>query len=527
MEKVRTIEIYDTSLRDGMQGMHINYSLENKLNIAKKLDEFKLDYIEGGFPFSNEKEKEFFEKVKKLNLTHAKIAAFGSTAKPGSKAHDDPHIQALLQADTEVVTIVAKSSVAHVHEVIRSSEEEYFECTFASIRALKERGCKVILDLEHFFDGIKLNPNFALQMLDIGTEAGVELLVLCDTNGGTLPHEVKNTMKLLKDKTLAPLGGHFHDDCGLAVANSLMCIDEGAVHIQGTVNGWGERSGNANLCTIIPNLIIKDARYTARCENTIQNLSLLSRFVAEQANIIPNPRDPYVGRASFSHKAGQHADVVHKNETLMEHIDPNTVGNERYILLSELAGKATILTFLNKYGTYEKNDPIVTHVTNVLKEKENDGFEYETATASFELIILRALNARTSLLQLKNYHIEQYKSFAHPSQTISRIFIQWKERELMGAAISNGPVEALDLSLRNALQHEFPEVKEIKITDYRVRVINPEQSTSAKVRVFITFSDTDNTWETIGVHQNILEASWDALIDGLEYYYYSILQHTQ
>ncbi len=525
----KNIEIYDTSLRDGMQGMQINYTLENKLKIAQKLDEFQVDYIEGGFPLSSEKENEFFIQVKKLHLQHAKIAAFGSTAKPSTNISSDikydNHINALLNAETEIVTIVAKSSIAHVNDVIRASKEAYLEATFESVRILKENGRTVILDLEHFFDGSKLDSEYSIEVLKVGTEAGADLLVLCDTNGGTLPHEVQYIMSNLPKQTIAPLGGHFHDDCGVATANSLVCLEEGAIHIQGTINGWGERSGNANLCTIIPNLVLKDTRYTAHCASEITHLTSLSRFVAEQANIISNPRDPFVGRASFSHKAGQHADVILKNKELMEHISPKKVGNERRILLSELAGKSTIVAYLQKHGEFSKKDPIVQGIIQELKQREQDGYEYETAEASFELIILRALGKMKSIIQLKNYHIEQFKSFTNPAQTVCRIFVQYKGKELMGAATGNGPVEALDTALRHSLGHDLPTINNIKLIDYRVRVIDPENNTSAKVRVFISFSDGTHSWETIGVNENIIEASWGAIMDGVEYYF-NALQNT-
>lgn len=522
MKTERKIEIYDTSLRDGMQGMNINHTLENKLRITQKLDEFKIDYIEGGFPLSNEKEKEFFVQVKKLKLQHAKIAAFGSTAKPKSDYRNDPHITALLEADTEIITIVAKSSLAHVTEVIRSSEEEYLEACYESVRILKEHGRKVILDLEHFFDGFKLNSEFSLKVLQAGTKAGADLLVLCDTNGGTLSHEVIQIMKSLPKKELADLGGHFHDDCGVATANSLACIDEGAVHVQGTINGWGERAGNANLCTVIPNIVLKDERYTANCAENMIHLTSLSRFVAEQANIIPNLRDPFVGRASFSHKAGQHADVLRKNKSLMEHIEPLLVGNERHVLLSELSGKSTIITYLQDHGDFSKSDPLVGAIVQELKRKEKAGFEYESAEASFELILLRHLKKIEDLILLSNYHIEQYKNFTHPTQSVCRVFVHWKGGKRMGAAVGNGPIEALDQSLRNALQHDFPTLSRVKLCDYKVRVIDPENNTSAKVRVFISFTDGEKTWETIGVSENIVEASWTALVEGFEYYYYVV-----
>jgi 2-isopropylmalate synthase len=516
---MRSISIFDTTLRDGMQGIEISYTLEDKLQIAHALDDLGIDYIEGGFPLSNEKEAAFFKEVRKSTFKHARVLAFGSTRKPEGSANTDSHIRALLDAETPGVVVVGKTSLGHVEKVLGTSPEENLRMIADSISFLKSEGREVIFDLEHFFDGYKDNPEYAIRVLETGTEAGADVLCVCDTNGGVLPSEVTTIMSELPTGKLAPLGGHFHNDCGTAVANSLAAVDAGATQIQGTVNGWGERCGNANLCTVIPNLILKMG-HTAACAENLTHLTSLSRFVAEKANIIPDKRAPYVGTAAFSHKAGQHADVVAKAETLMEHMDSSLVGNQRQILLSELAGKSTVVDKLAKYGEFTKNDPVVKRLIDELKTRERDGYEYEAAEASFDLLVRKALGTYRPIVELRNYHLESYKAHSTPSKTVGRIFLQAKDRELMGAAVGVGPVETLDHALRDALAPHYPFISKIGLTDYRVRVLNPERASAAKVRVFITSTDHDgHNWDTVGVHENIVEASWEALVDSLEWYF--------
>lgn len=511
--------VYDTTLRDGMQGLEINYSLEDKIQIAHKLDELRIDYIEGGFPLSNEKEAAFFERCKSEHFDHARIVAFGSTRRSGRAARDDSHMHALVEAGTETVIVVGKTWKAHVDKVLGTTPEENLEMIYDSISYLKSEGRVVFFDLEHFYDGYKDDPAYALKVLETGTQAGAACLVLCDTNGGTLPHEVAAIIAGLPSDRLAPLGGHFHNDCGTAVANSLAALEAGARHIQGTVNGWGERCGNANLCVFVPNALLKMG-YHAAASDRLEHLTAVSRFVAEKANIIPDKRQPYVGEAAFSHKAGQHADVLAKADYLMEHIDSSLVGNERRILLSELAGKSTIVEKITKFGAFDKNSPVVHSLITSLKQKERDGYEYEAAEASFDLLVLRVLGRYRPLLELKNYHLESYKAHETPSKTVGRIFMAGAGKELMGAAVGIGPVETLDGALRDALCPHFPFIARISLTDYRVRVLNPERASAAKVRVFITSTDHDGrSWDTVGVNENIVEASWEAVVESLEYYY--------
>lgn len=525
-ESGHQVMIYDTTLRDGMQGIQVSYTLDDKIKIAHALDEMKIDYIEGGFPLSNEKEAAFFRQIRKESLTHARVVAFGSTRRAGMSADQDPMVRALLDAETPAVIVVGKTWKAHVTTVLKTDQEENLRMIYDSVQFLKSQGREVFFDLEHFFDGFRDDPAYALQVLQAGSDAGADCLILCDTNGGTLPGEVARIMESLPRQKLAPLGGHFHDDCGVAIANSLAAVEAGALQIQGTVNGWGERCGNANLCSFIPNIVLKTP-YQASCAPHIQRLTHLSRFVAEKANIIPDRRMPYVGDAAFTHKAGQHADVINKDSSLMEHIDGRLVGNERRIVLSELAGKSTIVEKLREYGDFTKQSPVVDDLTRLLKQKEHEGFEYEAAEASFDLLIRRALKLYQPLISLRNYHLESYKTAEMPSKTVGRLFLETRGRELLGASVCVGPVDTLDHALRDALEPLYPWLKKITLSDYRVRVLNPESGVSARVRVFITYTDHDTTWDTVGVHENIVEASWQALVDAIEFYYNTIILNSE
>jgi 2-isopropylmalate synthase len=517
----RTI-IYDTTLRDGMQGQGISYTLEDKIQIALAMDAFGIDYIEGGFPLSNRKETEFFQRMRREKLKHARIVAFGSTRRPGGKAGSDPQIDALLQAETPTVIVVGKTWKAHVKEVLQTTEEENLAMIADSLSTLKAAGREVFFDLEHFFDGYKDDPVYALRVLRAAHDAGADCLILCDTNGGTLPAEVASIMDALPVGDLGAVGVHFHDDTGTAVANALAALERGAMHVQGTINGWGERCGNLNLCTLIPTLCLKMSSGSNVCAN-LKQLTPLSRFVAEKANIIPEKRHPYVGEAAFSHKGGQHADVISKAPRLMEHVDGALVGNERRVLLSELAGKSTIVRKLARYGEFEKSSEIVSRLLEQLKTLEEAGYEYEAAEASFDLVIRRALDLYKPLLELSNYHMENYKSAGTRAKTVGRIFIRVNGNVLMGAAVGDGPVDTLNGALRDAMLPLHPFLEKLKLTDYRVRVLDPERATAARVRVFITTSDGEESWDTVGVDENIIEASWQALVDGLEYYYNNVV----
>jgi 2-isopropylmalate synthase len=525
--------LFDTTLRDGMQGTGINYTLKDKLEIARRLDEVGIDYVEGGFPLANEKEAAFFQQMKKEPLKRARLAAFGSTRKPGNQASSDPNIRALLEAETPVVVVVGKSWVLHVEHVLGTTPEENLALIDDSIRLLKAEGREVIFDLEHFFDGWKAHPEYSRRIVETARDAGADWLVPCDTNGGTLVDEVTAAYRFLF--TISglehKLGVHFHNDLGLGVANSLAGIVAGARQVQGTINGWGERCGNANLCSVAPSLSLK---LPYRTNLNLSRLTELSRFVGEKANLGLDRRQPFVGEAAFSHKAGQHADVLAKAKAfqvdgftaggMMEHMDPALVGNTRRILLSELAGKSTVAMKLGKFGAFGKNSPEVAELTRILKEKENDGYEYEAAEASFELLVLKVLGRYRSLFELDNYHLESYKTWDRDSQTVGRIFLTAQGKRSMGAAVGVGPVGVLDKALRNALEATYPFVKRLLLTDFSVRVLNADEaSTDSKVRVFISWSDGQSTWDTVGVHENIIEASWQALVDSFEHYWLTVV----
>ncbi len=515
---MKKISIFDTTLRDGTQGVGINFTLNDKIEIAHALDDAGIDYIEGGFPLASKREADFFKITAKENFKNAKIASFGSTRKPGRKAIEDENILSLLNAESPSVVIVGKSWLQHIKNVIKTTPEENLLMIEDSIRLLVNEGREVIFDLEHFFDGYKEHPEYSLKILQLATSAGASSLVLCDTNGGTLPNEVTRIMNELSKDNLAEIGVHFHNDTGCAVANSILAVEAGSTHVQGTINGWGERCGNANLCTIIPNLSIK-LDYSLTMSPNMTKLTHLSRYVADKANIIPEKNQPYVGTAAFGHKAGQHADVIIKAPHLMEHIPGDAVGNERQILLSELAGKSTIIEKMNKFGSYTKSSPEVIELFNKLKEKEGEGFEYESAEASFELIMLKALKKYKPLFELNNYHLETYKTWGVSSKTVGRIFLKSEGKEYMGAGVGIGPVGTLDAAVRDAISAYHPFLDGMSLSDYKVRVLNPENATKAKVRVFISSTDGDKDWETVGVSENIIEASWQALVDSMEFYY--------
>lgn len=515
---MKKISIFDTTLRDGTQGVGVNFTLNDKIEIAHALDEAGIDYIEGGFPLASKREADFFKITANETFKNAKICSFGSTRKPGTKAKEDSNTLALLNAKSPAVVLVGKAWDKHVTDVIKTTLDENLSMIEDSIKLFVEEGREVIFDLEHFFDGYKDNPEYSLKILQLATDMGASNLVLCDTNGGTLPGEVKTIIESLPQDKLANIGVHFHNDTGCAVANSVIAVQSGATHVQGTFNGWGERCGNANLCSIIPNLAIK-LNYPLTMSDKMSKLTHLSRYIAEKANIIPEKNQPYVGTAAFGHKAGQHADVIIKAPHLMEHISGDKVGNERQILLSELAGKSTIIEKMNKFGSFTKSSPEVLELFNTLKEKEGEGYEYETAEASFELLMLKSLKKYKSLFELNNYHLETFKTWGLSSKTVGRIFLTVEGREFMGAGVGVGPVGTLDSAVRDALGAYHPFLNNMSLNDYKVRVLNPEDATKAKVRVFISSSDGERDWETVGVSENIIEASWQALVDSMEYYY--------
>ena len=516
------LTIYDTTLRDGMQGEKVNFSLQDKIEVALKLDSLGIHYIEGGFPLSNKKEENFFKQIKRENIKQAKIASFGSTRRPGGNTASDLHINALLQAETEVVTLVGKSWDRHVTGVLGTTLDENLRMIEDSVTYLKKQGREVIYDAEHFFDGYKGHPTYALKTISVARAAGADVVVLCDTNGGSIHTRIVEAIQAVNTIKGMRFGIHLHNDVGMAVANSLIALDYGCVQIQGTINGWGERCGNANLCTLIPNLHFKINPHLFTDEQ-LKQLTSTAKYISELANIIPGDRDPYVGLSAFAHKAGQHADVIIKNPFLMEHLDSSQVGNDRRILLSELAGKSTIVHKLKKYGSFDKQSPEIKDIIKTLKEKESFGYEYEAAEASFELLVLRIIGRYRKLFELLHYEVESFQSGGGEMiKTLARVRVKISTREYAGAAVDKGPVSALDHALRDAIRLSFPFVDAIKLVDYKVRVLNGEKGVGAKVRVFIKSTDGKTEWDTVGVSENIIEASWQAVVDSLEYVFNNI-----
>jgi len=519
----KKIIIYDSTLRDGTQAENFNLSVADKVRITLKLDELGIDFVEGGWPGSNPSAVDFFQEIRSHKLNHVKLTAFGSTRNFKNPADQDPNLRALLEARTPGITIFGKSWDIHVRDALRISLADNLTIIEDSLAFLRPHAEFLFYDAEHFFDGFKQNQDYALATLDRAVAGGAECLVLCDTNGGTLPHEIGtifNTVrKYLKQKKHSiPLGIHAHNDSETAVANSLMAISKGASHVQGTMNGFGERCGNANLTSIIPALVLK---MNATCEagKRLTRLHEASRFVNELANLPHNKYQPYVGRSAFAHKGGIHVSAVKRNPLTYEHIMPEKVGNVRRILISDQSGRSNVLHKAQKFGlNLDSKDPVVSSIVMELKELENRGFQFEGAEASFELLMRRALGAQRRYFELKGFRvIDQKTSMDEPPQAEATIRILVGGDEVHTAALGEGPVNALDKALRKALRRFYPKLMEMELQDYKVRVLSGEHGTGAKVRVLIQSRDTKSEWGTVGVSDDILEASWQALVDSITY----------
>ncbi len=511
------IKILDTTLRDGAQSKDIAFSASDKLKIAKLLDEFGVSYIEAGNPFSNPKDLEFFELASSIQFKNSKLCSFSSTRRKNIAVEDDVAIATLLKVNTPVVAIFGKSWDLHIKEILHTTAEENLHMIRDTISYLKAKGKEVIFDAEHFFDGYNSNSEYALEVLRVAILAGADSVCLCDTNGGILPHELsKIVAHVVATFPSAEIAIHTHNDSGCAVANSLMAINAGATGVQGTFIGFGERCGNADLSTIIPNLILK---YKLDCDGDLAKLVSTATLIAEISNIKLESSKPYVGSAAFAHKAGMHVDGVLKNPATFEHIPPETVGNKREFLVSEVAGKNTVLQRIRKYlPNATKHSAQLSEITQELKKLEHYGYHYEAADASFELMIKKALNKYTPHFNLVFYKvIEDYPTVKGEYGSNAMIKIDVGGQSQLTAASGNGPVNALDLALRNALAVFYPSIKEMQLTDYKVRVIDQNSNTAAKVRVLIECSDKEDIWNTIGVSEDIIEASLNALIDAIEY----------
>lgn len=521
---IMDIELYDTTLRDGAQQEGISLSAEDKIRITLKLDDLGVHYIEGGWPGSNPKDVEYFQKVKSLSLSNAKIAAFGSTRRADIKAGDDANIKALLAAETPVVTLVGKSSDLHVRRVLETTLEENLNMIMDSIAFLKDEGRTVFFDAEHFFDGFRSNPDYAKRSIRCAMDAGADCLVLCDTNGGFITSDIHKIVSCIYADLGTQIGIHCHNDADMAVANTIAAVTAGAKHVQGTINGYGERCGNANLLSIIANLKIK-LGINCVSDQQLVGITDASRYVSEIVNIPPNNQQPYVGASSFSHKGGLHAAAVAKIEESYQHISPDTVGNANKIVISELSGRGNIQHKLNELGLTEKitKDQVAILLNNI-KIQEAKGFQYESAEASFVVMLRRSIDGYIPPFELADFKlvVENYHEgdVSQESQMSSEaaIKIEVESRVLDAVAKGNGPVNALDNALRQALLQFYPSLHMVKLLDYKVRVVDQGQDTHATVRVLIESTDGVTQWQTVGSSSNIIEASWMALSDSMEYF---------
>ncbi|MFP4105265.1 MAG: citramalate synthase [Phycisphaerae bacterium] len=517
-----TIEVYDTTLRDGTQAQGVSLSMQDKLLIAEALDELGVDYIEGGYPLSNPKDVAFFEEAAKRGWKHAKITAFGMTRRKGISAAEDKGMQALVASEAPAITIVGKTWDLHVRDVLRVSEEENLEMIADSVRFCRESGRQVIYDAEHFFDGWKANRDYALKTLKAAHEAGASRLVLCDTNGGSLPEEVGATIdELLSEIPEAKIGIHCHNDGDLATANSLAAIDHGAIHVQGTINGIGERCGNADLCAVTANLAIKKDCSVLR-EGTLKNLTEISRYVYEVANLNLREHQPFVGAAAFAHKGGMHVHAVRRNAETYEHMDPTIVGNSRRILVSELSGVSNIAAKApRKFDIADSKDAQRNILARVM-ELENEGYQFEAAEASFELLIRKVLGGQwyKKLWDLDHYRCVIYRQDGGEAETEAIVKLTVDGGEIRHTvAEGDGPVDSLYRSLCDALEPDYPCVRDLHLVDYKVRVVNTSAETAAKVRVVIDWHDEHGEayFGSVGVDENIIDASWQAVADAAEY----------
>jgi 2-isopropylmalate synthase len=520
---MKRVQLYDTTLRDGSQAEDVSFTVDDKLRIVERLDDLGMHYIEGGWPGSNPRDEEFFRAVQQLGLKHARIAAFGATRRAGVKAADDKNLQLCLRAGTPVVTIVGKTWDLHVREDLRIPLEENLEVIHDSIAYLKKHADEVIFDAEHFFDGLNANQPYALECVRAAAEAGADLICLCDTRGGSLPEHIGAGVDATRTAIKTRLGIHCHNDCELAVANSVAGVEHGCVQVQGTVNGIGERCGNANLISVIPILQLKTGHQCVSATQ-LRKLTEVAYFVYELANLEPNKRQAFVGQSAFAHKGGLHVAAVQKNPTTYEHIDPALVGNSQRVLVSDLAGRSNILYKAASYGIdVASNQAAVTALLQELKDLEARGFVYEGAEASFELLMQKALDGnRVRYFRLIGFRvIDEKRTEAEAPISEATIMLEGPDGQIEHtAAQGTGPVHALDQALRKALGKFYPEVAQVRLHDYKVRVLGGAEGTAAVVRVLIESGDERERWGTVGVSHNVIEASWQALADSMDFKLY-------
>ncbi len=523
---MKDVLIYDTTLRDGCQAEDISFTLEDKLRITEKLEELGVDYVEGGFPGSNPRDEEFFKAVKKLKLKRTKIASFGMTRKPSSKPSQDLNLKILLDAETPVVTLVGKTWDLHVRDDLRISKKANLEIIADSIAFMKQRVDEVIFDAEHFFDGYRSSPEYALECLKAAEEGGADWIVLCDTNGGRLPGDITQAIASVKNLVSKPLGIHCHNDGELAVANTLAAVEMGVRQVQGTINGFGERCGNLNLCTAIADLQLKMGKKCIE-PGQLKKLREVSHFLYELANIHPNKHQPYVGDSAFAHKGGMHVAGILKNRETYEHIDPELVGNRQRVLVSDLAGRSNIVYKAKEFGIDLKSDDrAIQEILRRIKDLESQGYEFEAAEASFELLIQEALDRKKKNFRLVGFRvIDEKRKEGEPPISEATIMVEVDGVMEHAAAMGNGPVNALDSALRKALTKFYPSLKEVELLDYKVRVLSSGEGTGASVRVLIESGDKKDRWGTVGVSHNVIEASWQAVVDSIDYKLYKDSRH--
>jgi len=514
---MKHIKFFDTTLRDGAQREGLSLSVNDKLKIAQRLDVLGIHYIEGGWPGSNPKDIEFFVRAKELLLENAVICAFGSTRRADTPVEEDPNIQALAAAETPAVSLFGKSWELHVTKVLHTTLAENLRMISESVAYFKSLGREVIYDAEHFFDGYKDNPSYALETLRAAQQAGADVLVLCDTNGGCLPWEISTIVEDVKRAINAPLGIHAHNDGGLAVANTLAAVQAGVIHVQGTINGYGERCGNANLCTIIPNLQLKMG-YCCLSESQLRSLTEVAHFVSELANLVPDAHQPYVGHSAFAHKGGTHVNALLKCERSYQHIDPTLVGNKKRVVVSELSGKSNIAYKVAEMGLNPRMDSAQARaVVQRIKELESRGFQFEGAEGSVELLIRRQHPDYVPPFELLDFHVLVDNHLGREMTAEATVRVRVGDQIIHTAADGNGPVNALDRAVRKALLPFYPDLAEVRLVDYKVRILDGEAGTAAQTRVLLDSAGWGKVWSTVGCSTNIIEASWQALADSLEY----------
>ncbi|WP_128893716.1 citramalate synthase [Longirhabdus pacifica] len=513
----KQIKIFDTTLRDGTQGEGVSLSVEDKLKITKKLDELGIHYIEGGWPGSNSKDGEFFKQVQQLQLKHAKITAFSSTRKKHIAAHEDQNLQAVIASGVSVASIFGKSWDFHVEKALQTSLEENVRMIEDSVQYLKANQLEVIYLAEHFFDGYKHNAHYAMETIKAAEKGGADWIVLCDTNGGTMPGEITEIVSYVTNQMTSPVGIHTHNDCELAVANSIAAVKAGATQVQGTINGYGERCGNANLCSVIPNLQVK-LEYECIQTTQLQKLSSTARFVSEIANMHMPLNQPFVGSSAFAHKGGIHVSAILRHPKTYEHIEPAKVGNRQRVLVSELAGQSNLVFKAEELGLeLDMKNEKTKHIIQEIKQLEHQGYQFEGADASLELMLRQASGTVEKMFSVQSFKVNVGKTTDKSVHSEAVVKLKVDEQEVYTVADGNGPVNALDNALRKSLIQYFPHIKNVHLTDYKVRVINETDATAAKVRVLVESTDGKNTWSTVGVSSNVIDASWRALIDSLRY----------